>query len=43
MSDDKTTAPPPKNGGSASKLRSPLWVWPGAIVLGVLLYFGISY
>jgi membrane fusion protein (multidrug efflux system) len=43
MSDDKTTAPPAKNGGGASKFSSPRFVWPAAIGLAVLLYFGIAY
>jgi len=42
MSEDKTAAPPAKDGGS-SKFSSPKLVWPAAIVLAVLLYFGISY
>jgi membrane fusion protein (multidrug efflux system) len=37
--------PPVKNGngGSLSKFTSPKFIWPAAVVLAVLLYFGISY
>lgn len=42
MSEEKTAPPPAKNGGGASKFRSPLFIWLAAIVLAVLLYFGIG-
>ena len=37
------TAPPVKNDNAPSKFSSPLFVWPAAIVLAVLLYYGIGY
>jgi membrane fusion protein, multidrug efflux system len=43
MSDEKTAAPPVNNGGGAARFRSPLFVWPAAVALAVLLYFGIAY
>lgn len=42
MSDDKTAVPPVKNGNSNSKFRSPKFVWPAAVALAGLLYFGIG-
>jgi membrane fusion protein (multidrug efflux system) len=38
-------APPVKNGdgGSLSKFTSPLFLWPAAIVLAVLLFLGLDY
>jgi membrane fusion protein (multidrug efflux system) len=35
--------PPAKNDNAPSKFSSPLFVWPAAVVLAVLLYFGIGY
>jgi membrane fusion protein (multidrug efflux system) len=45
MNENPTAPPPVKNGngGSSSKFNSPIFLWPAAIVLAVLLYFGISY
>lgn len=43
MSEEKTAAPPPKNGNGQSRLNSPKIVWPAAIVLAVLLYFFVGY
>jgi membrane fusion protein (multidrug efflux system) len=43
MSDEKTAPQPAKNGGGASKLTSPVFIWPAAVALAVLLYFGIGY
>ena len=34
-----TATPPVKTGG---KLSSPLFIWPAAIALAVLLYFGLD-
>jgi len=31
------------NGGSAARFGSPKYVWPGAIVLAVILFFGLGY
>ncbi len=36
-------SPKPANGKSATWLKSPLFVWPAAIVLAVLLFFGLGY
>lgn len=45
MSDEKATTPPVKNGenGAPSRLRSPLFLIPAAIVLAVGFYLGIVY
>ena len=43
MSEEKTAAPPVKNGNGASRFSSPKFVWPATIALAVLLYFGIGY
>jgi membrane fusion protein (multidrug efflux system) len=43
MSEEKSSAAPPANGGSRSKFRSPAFVWPAALVLAVLLYLGLQY
>ena len=39
---ENPSAPPTPNSGSA-KFNSPKFIWPAAIVLAVLLYFGIAY
>ena len=43
MSEEKPAVPPVKSGNGASKFNSPKFIWPAAIVLAVLLYFGIGY
>src|ERR1700744_5014099 len=46
MSENPPSTPPPaKNepGNSKAWYASPLFVWPAAIVLAVLLYFGLGY
>jgi len=37
--------PPAANGGGKqlAKLNSPLFIWPAAVALAVLLYFGMAY
>src|SRR5277367_4151552 len=39
------TTPAPKNGNGArlQKLNSPLVIWPAAIALAVILFFGLGY
>ena len=37
MNETSTTTAPPK------KIKSPLWLWPAALALAVLVFFGISY
>ncbi|HUC84131.1 MAG TPA: HlyD family secretion protein [Candidatus Acidoferrales bacterium] len=43
MSEEKSAPPPAKNGGGRSNFSRPKLVVPGAIVLAVVLYFGIQY
>ena len=43
MSEEKPVASPEKTGNGASKFSSPLFVWPAAIALAVVLYFLIGY
>jgi membrane fusion protein (multidrug efflux system) len=43
MSEEKPAVPPVKNGNGPSKFNSPKFIWPAAIALAVLLYFGIAY
>ena len=42
---ENPSAPPVKSGndGSPSKLNSPTLIWPAAVGLAVVLYFGIAY
>jgi len=35
-------SPPAKNGKLNSRLQSPWFIWPAAVALAVLLYFGIA-
>ncbi len=43
MNEEKSAAPPNANGARLAKLNSPWFVWPAAVVLAVLLYFGLHY
>jgi membrane fusion protein (multidrug efflux system) len=43
MNETKTTAPAAGNGGGAARFSSPAFIWPAALGLAVLLYFGIGY
>src|ERR1035438_2926549 len=48
MSEDKSVSsspppPPAVNPALLAKLNSPLFIWPAAIVLAVLLFFGLGY
>jgi membrane fusion protein (multidrug efflux system) len=36
-------ASPAANGGALAKFNSPLFIWPAAAVLAVLLFFGLNY
>ena len=38
-----TPSPPAENGRLNARLRSPWFIWPAAIVLAVLLFFGLGY
>jgi len=40
---DKPTAAAPSVAAPAGKFQSPFFIWPAALALAVLLYFGISY
>jgi membrane fusion protein (multidrug efflux system) len=44
MNEKTATTPPPANviARSSAKFNSPLFLWPAAIVLAVLLYFGLK-
>ena len=44
MSEKPSTTPPPENviARPPAKFSSPLFLWPAAIVLAVLLYFGLK-
>jgi membrane fusion protein, multidrug efflux system len=43
MNKGTTAAAPNANGKRLGKLNSPWFLWPAAIVLAVLLYFGLHY
>jgi membrane fusion protein, multidrug efflux system len=43
MNEEKSTAAPGGNGARLAKLNSPWLVWPAAIVLAILLFFGLDY
>jgi membrane fusion protein (multidrug efflux system) len=36
-------SPPKGNGTKLAKLNSPLFIWPAAVALAVLLFFGLGY
>ncbi len=43
MNEEKSAAAPNANGARLAKLNSPWLVWPAAIVLAGLLFFGLDY
>ncbi|HUA37187.1 MAG TPA: HlyD family secretion protein [Candidatus Sulfopaludibacter sp.] len=43
MNKGTSVAAPNANGARLAKLNSPRFVWPAAVVLAVLLYFGLHY
>jgi len=46
MNENPPAAPPPVkngNGSSLSRFNSPKFIWPAAIVLAVVLFFGLAY
>ena len=43
MNENKPTAVPAVNGARLAKLNSPLFIWPAAVALAVLLFFGLGY
>jgi membrane fusion protein, multidrug efflux system len=43
MNKETIGAPPNANGKRLAKLSSPWLIWPAAVVLAVLLYFGLHY
>jgi len=42
MSENKSVATPAANSVPLNKINSPLFVWPAAIALALLLYFGLK-
>ena len=43
MKEEKSAAKANANGSRLARLNSPWFIWPAAIVLAVLLYFGLHY
>jgi membrane fusion protein (multidrug efflux system) len=43
MNEEKPATVPPANGARLAKLMAPRVLWPAAVVLAVLLYFGLDY
>ena len=43
MNTEKPAAAPGINGARLAKLNSPWFIWPAAILVAVLLYFGLHY
>jgi membrane fusion protein (multidrug efflux system) len=43
MNENKPAAAPVVNGAKLAKLNSPWFIWPAAVALAVLLFFGLGY